>query len=48
MKQSLLIMTILMMLAGISGCETMEGFGKDLQKLGNSIEDSADEDDSSD
>ena len=30
---------------GVSGCETMEGFGKDMQKLGDSIERSASGDD---
>ena len=48
MKHSFLIMMLMMMLATVSGCETVGGFGKDLQKLGNSIEDSADKDDSDD
>lgn len=40
-KLSALLMTVLMMV-GLSGCETMEGFGKDLGKLGDAIEDAAD------
>ena len=30
-----------MMLVGLRGCETMKGFGKDLEKLGDTIEDAA-------
>ena len=28
---------------GLAGCNTMEGFGKDMSKLGNKIENKADE-----
>jgi predicted small secreted protein len=37
---------VILLLAGIlclSGCNTMEGFGKDLKKLGGNIEKKADE-----
>jgi predicted small secreted protein len=44
MKQFLLL-TVVLAVFGVSGCETMEGFGKDVQKLGGSIEDSASDDD---
>ena len=40
-KLSALLMAVMMM-AGLSGCETMEGFGRDLEKLGDSIEKAAD------
>lgn len=33
-----LLMAILSMILGVSGCQTVEGFGKDLQTLGDSIE----------
>jgi len=39
-KLSALLMAVMMMV-GLSGCETMEGFGRDLGKLGDSIEDAA-------
>jgi len=40
-KLRALLMTAMMMV-GLSGCETMEGFGRDLGKLGDTIEDAAD------
>jgi predicted small secreted protein len=39
-KVSALLMAV-MMVVGISGCETMEGLGRDLGKLGEKIEDKA-------
>jgi predicted small secreted protein len=44
-----LMLTVILMIFGLSGCETMEGFGKDVQSLGDSIEKAAsDSDDDSD
>jgi entericidin A len=40
-----LLLTVILAVFGVSGCETMEGFGKDMQKLGDSIEKSASDDD---
>lgn len=39
-------LTLLALLAafGLSGCETMEGLGRDLQNLGDAIEEEASED----
>lgn len=39
-KLSALLMAVMMMV-GLSGCETMEGLGKDIGKLGDAIEDAA-------
>ena len=39
-KFSALLM-VAMIMVGLSGCETMEGFGRDLEKLGDTIEDAA-------
>ncbi len=33
-----LMLTVVLMILGLSGCETMEGFGKDVKTLGESIE----------
>ncbi len=41
----LLLLIVVLAVFGVSGCETMEGFGKDVQKLGDSIEKSAGDDD---
>jgi len=41
----LLMLTVVLMAFGSSGCQTMEGFGKDMQQLGDSIEDKANGDD---
>ena len=41
----LLLLIVVLAVFGVSGCETMEGFGKDVQKLGDSIEKSASDDD---
>jgi len=44
-----LTLTVVLMILGLSGCETMEGFGKDVKSLGDSIEKAAgDSDDDSD
>ncbi len=40
--KTIALLTILMAF-GISGCETMEGFGKDVKNLGDSIEKKASE-----
>ena len=39
-KLSVLFLAVLMTI-GLSGCETMEGLGRDLEKLGEKIEDKA-------
>ncbi|BDX19248.1 MAG: entericidin, EcnA/B family [Pseudomonadales bacterium] len=42
MKRSrVLLLSVLFSLAGLSACNTMEGLGKDIQKVGDSIEDAA-------
>lgn len=42
MKRSrVLLLSVLLSLAGLSACNTMEGLGKDIQKVGDSIEDAA-------
>ncbi len=42
MKKVLAAFTFAAIIALLSGCETVEGFGRDLGKLGGSIEDAAD------
>ncbi|MAB23871.1 entericidin A/B family lipoprotein [Pseudomonas neustonica] len=42
MKKTLVIIATLFGLAVLSGCNTVEGFGKDVQKVGDGIENSAD------
>ena len=42
--KSLLTLIVALMILGLSGCETMEGFGKDVQSLGDSIEKAANDD----
>ena len=37
------ILLLIAGMVGLSGCNTMEGFGKDLKKLGGKIEKKADE-----
>jgi entericidin A len=37
-----LMLTLVLMILGVTGCETMQGFGKDLQKVGSEIEKKAD------
>ena len=39
-----LTLIVALMILGLSGCETMEGFGKDVKTLGESIENAADDD----
>ena len=48
--RALLFLAIMALLPGLSACNTAEGFGKDLQDLGDSIERSVqdDSDDSDD
>jgi predicted small secreted protein len=41
MIRTILVTTILSLLLCLSGCNTMEGLGKDLEKLGGSIGDAA-------
>ena len=42
MNKGLVILVVMLGLLGLSACNTMEGFGKDLGKLGDKIETSAD------
>lgn len=43
MKKSMrLLLVLLFTLIPLAGCQTMEGFGKDLQKVGKDIEEKAD------
>lgn len=37
-----ILILLLATLIGVAGCNTMAGFGKDLQKVGDKIEDKAD------
>ena len=39
----LALLSALMMTIGLAGCNTIEGFGKDLKKVGEKIEKKADE-----
>ena len=41
-KKIILIITVVLFLTTLAGCQTMHGFGKDLKKLGNKIEKKAD------
>ncbi|WP_455216797.1 entericidin A/B family lipoprotein [Kaarinaea lacus] len=41
MKRLALLVMILMLVVGVSGCETMKGLGKDISDLGDKIEDKA-------
>ena len=43
MKKILVLIAMLMAIS-LSGCETMEGLGRDLQNLGDAIEDEASDD----
>lgn len=40
MKRTLLLPALLLLLA-LAGCNTMEGFGKDVEKVGTEIEEAA-------
>ena len=40
--KQVVILPILLMVLGLVGCNTMEGFGKDLKKVGSEIEEKAD------
>ena len=42
MKKWLAVWALVLGVLGLTGCNTMEGFGKDLGKLGDKIENSAD------
>ena len=42
MKKWLAVWVLVLGVLGLTGCNTMEGFGKDLGKLGDKIENSAD------
>ena len=42
-KKLAAIVLAAMMLIGVTGCETMKGFGKDLSNLGDKIEEKASE-----
>ena len=41
MKRVMVIFSMLLGVMGLAGCNTMEGFGKDVSKLGDKIEQSA-------
>lgn len=41
-KTLMMLVATLLGIAVLSGCNTVEGFGKDVQKVGDGIEDSAD------
>jgi len=41
MKKFWIALMSVLYLAGMAGCNTMEGFGKDMQKAGEKIEESA-------
>jgi predicted small secreted protein len=43
MRDRVFILLLIACILGLSGCNTMEGFGKDLKKLGGKIEKKADE-----
>ena len=43
MKKLISIICAGLMLISVSGCETMEGLGKDIENLGESIQKKADE-----
>ena len=43
MKKSAMLLVLLAVFI-VSGCETMKGFGRDLEKLGGTIEDAASKD----
>ena len=43
LNRMVIILPILMMVFGLVGCNTVEGFGKDLQKVGGKIEKKANE-----
>ena len=43
MMNRVFILLLMAGIVGLSGCNTMEGFGKDLKKLGSKIEKKADE-----
>ncbi|SFR42499.1 Predicted small secreted protein [Marinobacter daqiaonensis] len=36
------LMVVLLLAAGMAGCNTMEGFGRDVESAGEEIEDQAD------
>ena len=42
MNRWLTVLAMMMALLGLTACNTVEGFGKDLGKLGDKIEQSAD------
>jgi predicted small secreted protein len=39
------MLSVILMTFGLSGCETMEGFGRDVKSLGDSIEKAASDSD---
>ena len=43
MKERVFLLLLLVAAVGLSGCNTVEGFGKDLKKLGGKIEKKAEE-----
>ena len=43
MKNRIAALFVVCALAGLSGCNTMEGFGKDVAKVGTKIEQKADQ-----
>lgn len=43
MKMSLSAILVLLLSLMLAGCNTVEGFGKDVEKVGDEIEEAADE-----
>lgn len=41
-KNSLAVITVLMLIALVQGCNTMRGVGQDIEETGEAIEDAAD------
>lgn len=37
----ILLMSVLLLLVTLAGCNTMQGFGKDIEKVGSEIEEAA-------
>ena len=40
-KKAALLLLVVFCMAVLTGCHTMEGFGKDIKKLGENIEDAS-------
>jgi predicted small secreted protein len=44
MKQKLTLLLLTLFLVGMTGCATVEGVGKDVEKAGEAVQDAADND----